>query len=265
MEDLTVDNFISKIKLMPPRTRNKLDTKILVGFIIQLPDNSVNLDSVVDIQKNITDVMTTLTQVQNASLNNAQEINKLNLENTRLNMINAELSKECRRLSDVTDNHKIQIDNIETYLRINNLEISGISDPTDDDDMISVEENLLNCINGLNPEEIITAKDIDICHELPKRDGSKSHVVRFVSRKSKNLILAAKKKNENKHYKFREKNIFINEHLTPTKKYWFSIAKQKKNELNYKYLWTRNGKILIRHDDNSEVITIDSEDILNNL
>ena len=79
------------------------------------------------------------------------------------------------------------------------------------------------------------------------------------------MILAAKKKPENKHYKYSESNIFVNEHLTPTKKYWFSIAKQKKLELKYKYLWTRNGKILIRKDDDTEVIIIDSEEVINNL
>ena len=263
MEDLTVENFIAKIKLMPLRTRNKLDVKVLTSFIIQLPDNTVNLHTVSDLQKTVNEVMTTLTQVQNVSLNNTQEINKINLENIRLNMINAELSKECRRLSEVTDNHRNQLDSIETYLRVNNLEISGLTASTDE--LISVEDDILQCLNGLNPEEMLTSQDIDICHELPKKDGSKNHVVRFVRRKSKNMILAAKKKPENKHYKYSESNIFVNEHLTPTKKYWFSIAKQKKLELKYKYLWTRNGKILIRKDDDTEVITIDSEDVINNL
>ena len=121
-------------------------------------------------QKNINEVMTTLTQVQNASIHNSQEINKLILENTRLNMINAELSKESHRLSEVTDNHTIQIDNIETYLRVNNLEISGLTNPPTDEELISVEEDVLKCLNGLNPEVMITSEDIDICHELPKKD-----------------------------------------------------------------------------------------------
>ena len=69
----------------------------------------------------------------------------------------------------------------------------------------------------------------------------------------------------NRQYTFRDKTIYINEHLTPNNKHLFALAKQKKIAANYKYLWMRNGRVLIRKADNSEIINIDSEEIINSL
>ena len=40
MENLTLENFIPQIKMMQPRERNKIDSKVLINFIIQLPDDA---------------------------------------------------------------------------------------------------------------------------------------------------------------------------------------------------------------------------------
>ena len=118
---------------------------------------------------------------------------------------------------------------------------------------------ILKCLNGLNPTSPVTAKDIDISHELPKRRGGKTHVIRFLSRKTKIMLLTAKKDPGNRNYKFRSKSIFINEHLTAFNKNLFRLAKVKKDELQYKFLWTRGGKIFLRKDEHSVVTQICSE------
>ena len=89
------------------------------------------------------------------------------------------------------------------------------------------------------------------------------HVVRFVSRKAKEMIIRAKKVVSNRDYAFRGNAIYINEHLTSLNKQLFRDAKAKKRTLGYKYLWTRNGKIFIRKTDTSQAIAITSdEDVL---
>ena len=179
-----------------------------------------------------------------------------------MSRINAELSKESTRIVHENIELKVQIDGIEQYLRINNLEISGLEPLRDpqSNQMESEEQLILDCLNGLQPTTPVTTNDIDISHELPKRGGGKTHVVRFVSRKTKNTILNAKKDIRNRNYKFRENSIFINEHLTTFNKNLFRLAKIKKDALSFKYLWTRGGKIFLRHHDNSEVIQIISEE-----
>ena len=238
MADLTVDNFIMKMKDMQPCEH--LCVEDLVKLIIQLPDTppANNCDEVMNY---INEMMITLTQVQKIALQNTQEIMNLKDENSKLNKINAELALDCRKLTNECNTLKTQIEGIDTYLRVNNIEISGLVDPGVDsvtNEPESVEKVILECINGLNPLQPLTPADIDICHELPNRKGGKTHVVRFVNRKTKNIIMEAKTERNNRQYTFRDKTIYINEHLTPNNKHLFALAKQKKIAANYKYLWT---------------------------
>ena len=158
-----------------------------------------------------------------------------------------------------------EVDGLQQYTRVNNIEIVGLDGEPNGEE--SVEEMVLECLNGLveNNGEKFTAPDIDICHILPKANRSHTHVVRFVSRKSKIDVMNLKKEMRNKKFKFRNKDIYFNEHLTSKNKNLFNLAKQKQNANNYKFLWTRNGKIFLRKTENSAVIKIDSEDIINSL
>ena len=87
-------------------------------------------------------------------------------------------------------------------------------------------------------------------------------MVKFVSRKSKATVLDLKRLPRNRDHKFRNNDIYINEHLTTRNKHLFNLAKDKKRSKNYKFLWTRNGKIFIRKDERSDPITIDCEDTI---
>ena len=245
--------------MMQPRERNKIDSKVLINFIIQLPDDACS-DHSARLDKTINDVMSKFAHIQQTALEHTQEIQKLKEENARLSTVTSELSIECTNLSTETINLREQLDGVETYLRVNNIEISGLDDPVNENE--TVEGLILECLNGLNPETPLTPNDIDICHELPQRNGGKNHVVRFVSRKTKFMAIDAKKKPANRQYTFRTKPIYINEHLTPKNKHLFMLAKEKKNSNQYKYLWTRGGRVFIRKDDSSAVIKVDSEEII---
>ena len=250
MEGLTVENFIVKIKAMQPRERKHIRADELINIIIQLPDTLVqNSDK---ISNSISEIMNTLSQVQKVALENSQEIMKLKDDNSKLQKINIDLSKESRTLSENYKIIKNQMDSVETYLRVNNIEITGLPDPEliqETNEYENVEEVVIRCLNGLKPEIPVTSQDIDICHELPKRDGGKTHVVRFISRKCKIMVINAKKDVSNRQYKFRDSTIFINDHLTPANKHLFALAKQKRTPQTInllKHLWTRNGRIFIR-------------------
>ena len=262
MDNLTLDNFITQIKMMQPRERNKIDKNILINLIVQLPDDAGSNHSDT-LNKTMNDVMTKFAHIQQTILEHTQEIQKLKEDNIKLSRITSEISKDCTILTTENVALKEQLDGVETYLRINNIEIAGLSDPVNDTE--SVEAVVLDCLNGLNPDTAITPKDIDICHELPQRNGGKNHVVRFISRKTKLMIIDAKKRPINRQYQYRNNNIYINEHLTSKNKHLFMLAKEKKNTNNYKFLWTRGGKIFIRKDDTSAVIKVDSEDIISTL
>ena len=255
MNTLNVNNFIDKIKAMEERDLQKLEINGLIELILQLPITPPPTSDIIKIQE-------TIAEIREISLRNSQEIISLKDDNLRINRINKELSVEVTRLTTENIDLKSQLDGVDQYLRINNLEISGLSDPITDETNRTepLEDVLLECLNGLNLDVPITSKDIDTSHELPRREG-KTHVIRFLSRKSKDAILRAKKDPRNHSYKFRGDDIYVNEHLTGRNKNLFRLAKIKKRTLGYKYLWTRSGKVFMRKLDNTPVLEITSEEI----
>ena len=52
-------------------------------------------------------------------------------------------------------------------------------------------------------------------------------------------VLSAKKQNRN--FKYKGNDIFINEHLSPINCTFFAHAAERKNILGFKFLWTKNG------------------------
>ncbi|KAI5748127.1 hypothetical protein M8J77_022133 [Diaphorina citri] len=50
----------------------------------------------------------------------------------------------------------------------------------------------------------------------------------------------------------RDQPIFISEHLTPKNKQLLRKTKEKARLVNWKYIWTRDGNIYTRKDQNSQ-------------
>ena len=51
------------------------------------------------------------------------------------------------------------------------------------------------------------------------------------------MIIQAKRANRT--YKYRDNEIFINDHMSSENKRLFELARSKKKELNFKFLWTK--------------------------
>ena len=138
---------------------------------------------------------------------------------------------------------------------VNNLEIVGLPE----EDGAPIEDTLIDIFNSL-PDigKQITPEDIDICHIMPsdRKDGKLVAVCKFKSRKSKIDILQAKK--SVRRFIYKNHHIFINEHLSP-------IAAAKKRELDFKFLWTQNGSIFMREDEQLHVIKITSDECISKL
>ena len=102
-----------------------------------------------------------------------------------------------------------QINDIEQYLRVNNLEVVGLPQPNEGETEETLLVNAFNSLIGI--DTTVRPEDIDISHPLNSRrqDGKPVHVVRFLSRKTKESILTAKKREANRQFVFREKDIYI--------------------------------------------------------
>ena len=275
--ELTPINFIEKIKAMAKRDRSKISAEKLIELICMVPEPQPVDD---------TSIANQIAEIRNLAASNKSVISTMKIERTEFIQKNAALSAEIELLKihsrecsqhrrenppnrapapapapavdygEEIERLKEEINSIQQYLRVNNLEIVGLPAPNDGESDETLIVNALNQLEGL--DDPIRPEDIDISHPLnSKRKDKKSvHVARFVSRKTKFAILAAKKREENKQFKFRNNDVFINEHLSKTNREIFALAQEKKRALNYKHCWSRGGSIFLRKSDDSETLTI---------
>ena len=242
-----VNITVASVKAMSDSERKQILKADLIKLILSLDnerenDGEFTAKSYIDEQIKL--VLASLDIVKNGSLKNTAEIiNIHNINNDHSNDINA-IKEDNSYLQDDVSNLRNEVDGIQQYLKINNLEIVGLPPPDDED---NDESNVVKLCNSLNVR--INYTDIDICHVIPSTRKDKKRVIicRFISRKDKHHILNAKKVNRSLKYKNNE--IFIYEHLSQTNRRLYALASQMKYELNYKYLWTRNGSVFIRKDD----------------
>ena len=293
MDDLNCINFVSKIKAMSKRERSKIQLETLLEIICQVPDTDAD---VVPASIQFEELRGSIKFITEMATKNNTEIASLKMQNMALKLevdLLKEHSKECKenrqqppppppppqqqqqqaqndrdeiqRLRTEVNELKDEVNSIQQYLRVNNLEVVGLPEPNNGETEETLLLNAFNELEGLDSP--IRNEDIDISHPLPsnRKDNKSVHVVRFISRKTKFMILAAKKREENKQFKFRNHDIYINEHLSKYNRSLFAAAQEKKKNLNFKYCWTRGGNVHLRKTDQSDVVTISSHADLENL
>ena len=276
--DLTPVNFISKIKAMDRAERLKLKVKDLIDLIVLYDDNV----AITNLETSFQSLSARFDAFNTMCHTNAREIGELKTKNAELHNKNEDLQRELNdlknrnaqnatpapnvvdRSADIESLRK-EVNEIQQYLRINNLEIVGLPEANQGE---SEEKLLLHALNALEGiENVVTPEDIDISHPMKSQrtDGKRVHVVRFISRKMKDEILAVKKLEPNKLFKFRNSDVFINEHLSPHNRSLFAKAAEKKNNLNFKFLWSKGGKIFMRKSEDSNVVSITCQNDIDNL
>ena len=220
----------------------------MIELILQLPDTGNN-ENYCLLEARITRIEQQYDLLKIDTLNNTKDIGKCIETIDSINI--QDIETQLRQVQK-------SVNNIEQYLRVNNIEIVGLPDPTENQ---SHEEVILEAINSLeNLAYKVTRDDIDISHPIPtrRRDGKKLAVCRFLSRKTKIDVLGAKKKARD--FKYNNSIIYINEHLSPENRRLFAEASKKRKDLNFKFIWTNNGITYVRKEEGSPQIIIDSDE-----
>ena len=126
-------------------------------------------------------------------------------------------------------------DALEQYTRRENVRISGITESSDSN--ASLEKKVVKLLQDTGTK--VTEHDIAACHYTGgARNGSRPVIVRFVSRRTRTLIMKSKKN-------IKEKNprVFINDDLTSLRSKLFSYVKHLDIVDN---AWTIEGRIYCR-------------------
>ena len=186
-----------------------------------------------------------------------------NLQATNLSIQNTE--KDIQQLQHQMSNNENrstmqdeQIDDVQQYLRRDCVEITGIP-VTSQDNAKSIAMEVGDLM-GVRVEE----NDISTAHRLPaSKNVTNRIIVKFVNRDKRNEFYQNRRMLVNKSPKDlplisneinnRAGKIHVNESLTANRKKLFGEINSFRKQQNYKYLWTMNGKILLRQNENSRI------------
>lgn len=175
-----------------------------------------------------------------------------------------DLSASNESLKKANEELKYKLNDLEQYGRRNTVEIHGVPEPRD--------ENILTTIMhvGLALNFKLSKQMIDACHRLRQKPGTANEprriILKFISRYDKDELLKARSVKRNFSTRdlsslpgigdMPDKPIYIFESLTQLNKMIFAKCREFQKVNNIKYLWVRNGKILMRKTNNSAVFAV---------
>lgn len=177
---------------------------------------------------------------------------------TQNNILKSENSAMKNQLQEL----KHDVIELKQYTRRVNIEIANLPEAD--------QENLTEVISTLQEIAGINMNDsVSIIHRVPSfnKEKPKPIICQFKSKplrdiflkKLRNCKLTAKQVNP----RFPDSPIFFNEHLAPELKQLFFQARKFKTEHQFRFCWTRDGKIFLRKDESSKITRIKSIDDLN--
>ncbi|XP_028160227.1 uncharacterized protein LOC114352726 [Ostrinia furnacalis] len=184
------------------------------------------------------------------------------------------LKEDSSSMQEMIKDQNNKINQLEQRARMTNLELQCIPE--------NKNENLINLVTRIGEVIgcIIEQDKILYCTRTAKANPSSTRprnvIVQFSSPRVRDSFLAASISYNKKHKLDKlntsllgiggeKKPIFITEHLSPTNKALHAAARLKARELDFKYVWVKEGRIFMRKDDGSDYKLIKSMDCLNKL
>lgn len=204
-------------------------------------------ETVGSIEKSMQEMSDKYDEVLKQMGEHSTEVKQLKKRVERLERTDAEM--EIKRL-------KLQVNDLEWRSRKLNLEFHGIPKSDNEDLLLKVNE----IAKKLDVPEL-TMKDIAAIHRLPcKPDKTPGIIVRFFQQTTKDEWL-----NKRSVLKRAKDDAYILENLTSHDRELLWEAKEWSKESNYKYVWYKNGNVLVRKQDRDKVHVIKSLDDLRKL
>lgn len=225
-------------------------------------------------QKNFDDLNKSVEEAKELLNFTSQKYDALLERLTAYEKENKELRNENKIMKKALDNLESSFkslnkatNDLEQYTRRECVEIRGVPQYPDESTNLIVEQ--VGKVIGVE----ITDKDISVSHRLPatktnksKKPGPSPIIVKFVRRDMKDAFYRARTKLKGMTSKdlgfTNEQRVFISESLTPMNRELFNEALKVKKDLNFKFIWTSNGRVFLRVSEESPVIFISSRDDL---
>ncbi|KAH9379022.1 hypothetical protein HPB48_010662 [Haemaphysalis longicornis] len=175
-------------------------------------------------------------------------------KNAKIRAENASLTRECAELRRQVLESEEKVTQIEQYPRNKNLEITGVPycDGENLPDMLA--------INGTAIKEPIGAADIDVCHRVPTKNKTYSNIiVQLQNQTTRDAVLEKARKSSlsttDIGFPKPAAAVYVTEHLCPELKTLPGRTVARKKEKNWRYAWTKGGKIFARKTDSSRTLS----------
>ncbi|XP_022198942.2 uncharacterized protein LOC111062685 [Nilaparvata lugens] len=167
-------------------------------------------------------------------------------------------STEIIALKKENEELRRAISDIQQYTRSNCLELHNFPQE-ENEDLLGVVKSVSKALG-----HTITDLQIDNCHRLPTREKDKVPpiIIKLTRRIDKEELL--KRRRVMRNFSTRHMDLptdiplYLNESLSPENRKVLALARAAKKEKDYKYLWIRNGKILMRKSEGQPVISLSS-------
>ena len=235
---------IEEYKNLTSLNKDKLLEKALElkGILIQKQHE-------IDLSHHLINVLTKLDAV-------SEDLRNLKMELSDVKRNNKSLKKKVYALEDYAEECDVKIFNlekrmnkIEQYTRRENIEISGISDQVQHNELDKTVVDLLALMN-VN----ISTNDIEACHKLPDKQNPYNVIVRFTNRKIA-IDCFRKKKLLKEHHDPVVNSCFVSENLSPAMKEIMDECKALQHDNLITSVWSFNGIIKIKFNNGFEVNT----------
>lgn len=154
--------------------------------------------------------------------------------------------------SSLIERLQTEVNDIEQYSRLPNLEVRGLSYTTGED-LRMVVSDLATKLHLTNhkPSDVLSV------HRLPtKQDKTPDIIVRFASVNIKETWMAARGKLRSLYRDGVLPLLFLNDNLTRTNRELFWLARAKGKEKKFKFVWVKSGRIFARKDEGSRLVRI---------
>lgn len=177
--------------------------------------------------------------------------NQITTNDTLLTLSNRilELEKTLKEKDGIIQNLEIKINILEQNEKACLVEISGVKKEPNEN-----VETIVNDIAGIIDVDINLFDIENVYRKLSNRNlDAPQIVVEFSSKKKREEFIRKRGKIE-----FKGSRIYINESLTAYNRKLFWETRSKAKELGYRYIWTRNGRILCKKDDMTKKTQIKS-------
>ena len=177
-------------------------------------------------------------------------------DNKKLKQRVVNIEEINRKLEDDLADMEIEIAKQDRYSRRNNIEIGGIPDKFDDDQLEEVAIAILNKL-----EVNCVSNDLEACHRLPltKKEKTSGHpkrsIIRFVNRKFGELALTSRKKLKDMdlssvHEDLRNLKITIGDNLGPYDVSLLGMCKHLYSKKKISSCWSWKGSIFLKINEN---------------